>query len=411
MLEVDLEEFENFYKERLNSQFYKIKRALKKILSDINNSLVDIKISMDHFKESATQKIDEKSLRSLNLFYDRVKSSIEEITIPDEEEMMYSNLNDLTNSIKRLFNTINEIARKSLPKFQKYIQPEIKELNYVTRKLGKKQGILDLFLRKKYGDVKSAEDLLKKVDKFYSLKENIEHAKADLDNFENELREKDEILKNLNSELLNLQNNELFEKLETKKDELFQLRIKINDQLGFKKALKKLKFELEKENIHIANFDINYLKNFLKNPIASLMKERADLGNFTGTLVHLRHVLEENKLNLKSDTKEKTIEQINAIFDEKTIYDDLDRLRALRGELKEIEKEIEFAGLAQKLEDVKNQISINTVKSEHVQADLDRRNKDYLRNLSTLKQEREEFQNLIENIIQEPFKIKISFEF
>jgi len=411
MVEVALEEFEEFYRERLNYQFLRIKKVAKKIISDIRDSLIDIKVSMDHFKESASQKIDEKSLRSLNLFYERVKSSIEEIEIPDEEEIMYSNLNDLTNSIKKLFNTINEIARKSLPKFQKYVQPEIKELNYVTRKLGKKQGILDQFLRKKYGDVKSAEDLLKKLDKFYSLKENIEHAKVDLDNFEKELKEKEEILKNLNSELLNLQNNELFEKLENKKDELFQLRIKINDQLGFKKALKKLKFDLEKENIHIANFDLNYLKNFLKNPIASLMKERADLSNFTGTLVHLRHALEENKLNLKSDTKEKTIEQINAIFDQKTIHDDLDKLRYLREEVKEIEKEIEKAGLAQKLEDAKNQISINTVKLEHVQTDLDRRNKDYLRNLSALKQEREEFQNLIENVIQEPFKIKISFEF
>ncbi|TFG28131.1 MAG: hypothetical protein EU532_05860 [Promethearchaeota archaeon] len=411
MVEVALEEFEDFYKERLNSQFFKIKRALKKVLSDISSSLVDIKISMDHFQESASQKIDEKSLRSLNLFYDRVKGSIDDIKIPDEDDITYSNLNDLTNSIKKLFNTINEIARKSLPKFQKQVQSEIKELNYVTRKLGKKQAILDQFMRKKYGDVRSAEDLLNKLPKFYSLKENIENAKTDMDNFQKELNEKQETLNNLNSELLNLEKNELFKELETKKDDIFQLRIKINDQLGFKKALKKMKFELEKNNIHISNFDLNYLKEFLKNPIASLIKERTDLPNFKGTLVHLRHVLEENKLNLKTDTKEKTIEQINAIFDEKTIFDDLEKLKGLRNEIKEIQKEIETAGLAQKLEDIKNQISINTVKVEHIQADLERRNKDYLRNLSALKQERDDFQNLIEKVIEDEFKINISFEF
>jgi len=128
-------------------------------------------------------------------------------------------------------------------------------------------------------------------------------------------------------------------------------------------------------------------------------------------LVQLRHSLEENKLNLKSDTKEKTIEHINAIFDEKTFQESLEELKEIREKIKEIEKGIETAGLAQKLEDVKNQISINSVKLEHIQADLERRNKDYLRNLSALKQEREDFQNLIENEIQEPFKIKISFEF
>jgi hypothetical protein len=411
MVEVDLEEFENFYKERLNDQFYKIKRAVRKIISDIQDGLIDIKITMDHFQESASQKIDEKSLRSLNLFYDRVKSSIEEIEVPEEDDITYKKLNNLTNSIKKLFNNINEIARKSLPKFQKYVQSEIKELNYVTRKLGKKQGILDRFLRKKYGDVRNAEDLLNKLDKFYSLKENIEHAKTDLDNFENELKEREDILKNLNSQMLKLEKNELFKDLQKKNDDLFQLRIKINDHIGFKKALKKLKFNLEKENIHIANLDLNYLRDFLKSPISSLVKETSDLPKFTSILVHLRHALEENKLNLKSETKEKTIEQINAIFDEKKIYDDLETLKDLRNEIKDIEKKIESAGLAEKLEDLKNQISINSVKLEHVQTDLERRNKDYLRNLSALKQEREEFQKLIENVIEEPFKIKISFEF
>ena len=83
MVEIPLEEFEEFYKDRLNSQFFKVKRVSKKIISDIRDSLIDIKVSMDHFQESASQKIDQKALRSLNLFYERVKNSIEEIEIPD----------------------------------------------------------------------------------------------------------------------------------------------------------------------------------------------------------------------------------------------------------------------------------------------------------------------------------------
>jgi len=54
---------------------------------------------------------------------------------------------------------------------------------------------------------------------------------------------------------------------------------------------------------------------------------------------------------------------------------------------------------------------LNILMPFSIQTDLERRNKDYLRNLSALKQEREDFQNLIENVIEEPFKIKISFEF
>ncbi len=38
MIEILLEEFEDYYKERLDSQFFKIKKAVKKQLTEINES-------------------------------------------------------------------------------------------------------------------------------------------------------------------------------------------------------------------------------------------------------------------------------------------------------------------------------------------------------------------------------------
>jgi len=410
-LEVDLEELEEFYNERINAHFFKIKRATKKLIYDIRNSLIDIKICMDHFLDSQ-DKIDQKSLRSLNLFSERVKSYVDEIEIPEEEEINYSNLIELINSIKKLFKSINEIARKSLPKFQKEVQTEIKELNYRTRQLQKKQAMLDSFLRKKYGDVKNAEDLLKKLPKLISLKENIENSKTDLDSFEGMAEETNNSLEKLNSELINLEKNELFKKLERERDKLFKLKIKINDEIGFKKALKKLKFELDKETIHISNINLNYLRDFLKDPVAMLIKESKDLPKFSALLVHLRHILEEgNMLNLKTDTKVKTIEQINKIFGEKTIHEFIEEFKDLRNQIKEIEKEIKEAGLSEKLKDVKNKISINTAKLEHIQLDIDRKNKDYSKYLESLKEEREILQKAISDILNEDLKINITFEF
>ncbi|TFG20196.1 MAG: hypothetical protein EU529_15240 [Promethearchaeota archaeon] len=410
-VEVDLEEFEEFYNERINEQFYKIKRATKKLIYDIRNSLIDIKICMDHFLDSQ-DKIDQKSLRSLNLFSERIKSYVDEIEIPEEEEINYSNLIELINSIKKLFKSINVIARKSLPKFQKEVQTEIKELNYRTRKLQKKQAMLDSFLRKKYGDVKNAEDLLKKLPKLISLKENIENSKSDLASFELMAEETNKSLEKLNSEIINLEKNELFKKLEREREKLFKLKIKINDEIGFKKALKKLKFELDKETIHISNINLNYLRNFLKDPVAMLIKESKDLPKFSALLVHLRHTLEEgNILNLKTDTKVKTIEQINKIFDKKIIHEFIEEFKNLRKNIKEIEQEIKDAGLSEKLKDFKNKISINTAKLEHIQLDVDRKNKDYTKYLESLKEEREILQKAISDILQEDLKINITFEF
>ena len=411
MIEVQLEEFEDFYKERISIQYIKIKKAIRKIIHDIRSNLIDIKVCMDHFLNSS-DKIDQKSLRSLNLFSERIKNYVDEIEIPEEEEINYSNLTELISSIKKLFKSINEIARKSLPKFQKEVQTEIKELNYRTRKLQKKQVLLDTFLRKKYGDVKNAEELLNKLPKIFTLKENIEHSKIDLDNFGKLLEETKNGLENLNSKLIKLEKSELFEKLEEEQDKLFKLNIKINDEIGFKKALKKLKFELDKGTIHISNINLYYLRDFLKDPVKMLIKESKDLPKFSALLVHLRHTLEDgNKLSLKTDTKNKTIEQINKIFDEKIIHGYIEEFKELKNSINEVQEKIKDAGLAEKLKEVKNKISINTAKLEHVQGDLDRKNKDYTKYLEALKEERENFQNLISDVLQEEVKIIITLEF
>ncbi|MFX1601458.1 MAG: hypothetical protein ACFFB6_12745, partial [Promethearchaeota archaeon] len=255
-------------------------------------------------------------------------------------------------------------------------QAEIKELNYITRKLGKKQGQLDEFMRKKYTNVKNAEYLLKKLPKLFHLKENIEHAKVDLDEFENELEDRNRKQEELNLELIDLEKNELFRELEAENDKLFQLQLKINEEIGFKKALKKLKFELEKESLHVPNINLNYIRDFLKNPIKMLIKERKDLPKFTSLMVQLRHVLEENKLNLKTETKEKTIEQINIIFEEKELQANIEKYLQIKEEIKDTEKKIQDAGLAQKLEEIKSEISTNSIKLEHVENDYNRKNKE-----------------------------------
>jgi len=410
MTEIVLEEFEDFYKEQLDSQFYKVKKAVKKQISDIRENLLEIKVCTDHFLEAGEGNVDEKALKSLHLFSDRIKKEIEEIEVP-EEEITYDAMHDLLNSIKKLFTTINDIAKKSLPKFQKQVQAEIKELSYITRKLGNKQKVMDEFLRKKYTELKDAEYLLKKVPKLFTLKENIEHAKADLEQFEKELAEREKEQEELTLDLTGIEKNEFFKELEKAEEDLAQLRMKINNQFGFKKALKKLKFELEKDTMHIPNVNIYFLKDFLKNPINALVSESKDLPKFLALLVQLRHVLEENKLNLKTDVRDKTVQQINTIFDNKTIQEDIVNIKNQYIIIDEIKKKIDQEGLAVQREEVKSKISTNTVKLEHLEHDLDRKNKDYLRYLSALKNEREEIQNSVSKVINQDVKINITFSF
>jgi hypothetical protein len=410
MIEILLEEFEDYYKERLDSQFFKIKKAVKKQLTDINESLLEIKVCTDHFIEAGEGKIDEKALKSLHLFSDKIRKEIDEVGVP-EEDITYDAMYNLLNSIKKLFTNINDIAKKSVPKFQKELQAEIKELSYITRKLGNKQKALDEFLRKKYMDVKDAEYLLKKLPKLFTLKDNIEHSKSDLENFEKELEERKKEQEKLTQTLIKIEKNELFAELDQLEAKLARLRMDINNKFGFKKALKKLKFELDKNTMHIPNVNIYFLKDFLKNPINTLVNESRELPKFSALLIQLRHVLEDNKLNLKSDVKDKTIHQINTIFDEKVIQNEIDNIKTLRSEIDDIKKKIEHEGLAVKRDEIKNKISLNTVKLERLENDLDRKNKDYLRYLSSLKDEREGIQKSIKDHTNQEVKLNITFNF
>ncbi|MBY8983371.1 MAG: hypothetical protein KGD57_10500, partial [Candidatus Lokiarchaeota archaeon] len=135
------------------------------------------------------------------------------------------------------------------------------------------------------------------------------------------------------------------------------------------------------------------------------------LNKFRTLLIQLRHILEENKLNLKTDKKEKTIEQINKIFDNKKIYEDLKELNEIREKINNIKMDIEKEGLDGKLDSIKNDISLFTQRLEHIENDISKRNKDYLRYLASLKKEREDFQKLIEDGIGEEFKLNITITF
>lgn len=410
MIEIPLDEFEDYYKEQLESQFFKVKKAVKKILTDIKESLLEIKVCTDHFIEAGEGNVDEKALKSLHLFSDKIRKEIDEVGVP-EEDINYDAMYTLLNSIKKLFTNINGIAKKSVPKFQKQLQSEIKELNYITRKLGNKQKILDNFLRKKYNEVKDAEYLLKKLPKLFTLKENIENAKSDLVVFENELEERHLDLENLTEALKNIEKNELFKELDQREAKLASLKMNINSQFGFKKALKKLKFELEKDTLKNPNINIYFLKDFLKNPISSLVNESRELPKFSAMLIQLRYILEDNKLNLKSEVKDKTIQQINTIFEEKNIQKEIENLKIISSEIEDIKKKIEHEGLAVKREEIKNKISLNTVRVEHLESDLDRKNKDYVRYLTSLKTEREGIQKSIVDVLNQEVKLNITLNF
>lgn len=394
----------------MDSIFLKIKKRSQKQIYEIRDGLIDLKKCIDRMVDSEViEGLDQKAKKSLTFFSDRIKKEIEDISIP--EEITYDNLSNMLKSMKRLFDQINDLSRKSFPKFQRDYQSEIKELHYFVRKLGQKGGGLDKFLRDKYKDVREAELLLNKLPKLISLKSNIENAKGAADNLNEESEEIKEKLASLEKELLKLEDDDLFIKQKDLSDKLFQLKIDINNHLKFKKALKKLSVDAEKGKIKLRNISHNDIKSFLKNPVARLSSDTKDLRNLSNILVQLRLSLESNELSLKASTRDSTIEQINSILSSTKLREDIDSLNNLQQEITKLEKKLNESGLATHLTGVKDKIASVSAKKEHVENDQKKKNDDYLAYLRKLKEDRESFIVLVEKVIPEKVKINITFIF
>lgn len=390
--------------------FFKVKRKAQKMIESIDEGLNDLKKSIDRMENSeAKENLDQKANKSLQYFNERIKKDINEIDIP--EEMTYESLSELLKAIKKLFELINDISKKTIPKFQKDFQVEIKDLHYHTRKLGQKGGMLDKLLREKFKSVREAEHLLNRLPKLFALKNNIEHAKSSINEIEKEKEEVAKLLESLESELLKLEDNELFKKQSELNNALFNLKIDLNDSLKFKKALKKLRVELERGNIKLRNISLNDIKEFLKDPIVSLCKDSKDLRKLSNLLVQLRLSLESNELNLKTTKKETTIEQINQILSGNKLKENVERFKQTQEEMRNLEKQISEIGLSKKLTQIKEKIASTSLKKEHLENDFKKKTEDYLSYLKKLKEERERFSKLVEDKTEEKVKIEIIFTF
>lgn len=390
--------------------FSKVKRKAQKLIESIEQSLIDLKKSIDRMEKSeAKENLDQKANKSLSYFTERVKKDINIIEIP--EDMTYEKLSTLLKEIKKLFELITDISRKTIPKFQRDFQAEIKDLHYYTRKLGQKGGILDKFLREKYKKIREAENLINKLPKLFALKNNIENAKNSINEIGNEKEDVAIQLESLKNELLKFEDHALFKKQSDLNNDLFNLKIDINDNLKFKKALKKLRVEVERGNIKLRNISIDDIKDFFKDPIVNLCKDSKDLRKLSILLVQLRIALESNELKLKTTKKESTIEHINQILSGNELKENIEKYKHLQEEISNLEKEINDTGLSKKISQLKEKIASASSKKDHLENDFKKKNDDYLSYLKKLKEEREKFSKMVEGITDERIKIAITFSF
>jgi len=310
MTEIPLEDLENYYTEQLNSFYAKQKKFLRKFVERLEKYIVELKSAIDKMRERKDAiELDEQATRYVDRFYIKVKENLDTIKVPDNPtaEGVYK----LIDEIKKLFLNMNELGRKNIPRFAKEFQLELKEIDFITRKIGEQMARIDVFIRKKYEEPKQAEALSKQFPKLENIVQRIINTKSTVDKFNSDKETLTKELEDIEQAIIEIENNPLFQKQSELEKKLFDLRIEFDNKLKFRKALKKLKKKVDSGAFRGITPD--RVKKYISDPYSTIANEGESHPKLTEFLIQLRYMLEQGGLNLKADAKNKLLQNIEQI--------------------------------------------------------------------------------------------------
>ncbi|MHA1341997.1 MAG: hypothetical protein ACTSRZ_10185 [Promethearchaeota archaeon] len=411
MIEIQLEELEDWYIQQLNQVYSKYKKALKKFLVKLEQYIIELKNNLNimHNRKDEVE-IDEKSKVFVDRFYEKVKQHVESLVIPSDPTA--DEVYDMMDKIKRVFLDIGEVGRKNIPRIGELFKQEIVGIDMITRKISEQLAKIDAFLRKKYAHVREAERLIKRIPKLLNIIERISNAKSTIENLEKQKNQIVQELDELEKNLLNLEADPLFKKKKVLEERLVKLRMEFDDKIKFKKALKKLRKKIEKSGAY-KGLTASKVRNYLTDPLNNIATEGAEHKQLTDFLIQLRYLLEHNPefLQLKSEIRQKTIENINQIVENKVLVPMIEEYLKIKEELADIKKKLEKKNLDTQIESIKESISLKTQTSQHFENDLKNKQNEYRQLLEKLKQEREEIHQKIKEYIGQDVKINITLKY
>lgn len=411
MRELALDEVEQWYIDELEDVFHKEKKILKKNLERLDKFLVNLNHAVSKIKEREQDvELEEKMQKYLDRFYSKVKENLESIEIPDNPQ--FNDVMDILNDFKKLFTVIHDAGRKNIKYFSEYFKLELKEIDLITRKIGEQMGRIDDFLRKKYGTVKDAEITLKKIPKIMQIIDRIEKSKGVLDNFKNQKEGLKTVLQNLENKIIEIENNEIIIEKQKVEKQLLDLRMRFHDKLKFKKALKKLKRKLEGSG-SFKGITVEQVKTYISDPINTIVRDGETHPKLNAFLIQLRYLLESDSgstLQLKTEVKNKTLQNIDNIISKGVLKEYIRQYIELIAKNKELLKKSEESKLTSQLKSIKEKVAARTQELEHLNGDIKHKSNEYRGLLEKLKEEREILQKQIKNFVDQDVKIQITLK-
>ncbi|MHA1754141.1 MAG: hypothetical protein ACTSYR_01320 [Candidatus Odinarchaeia archaeon] len=386
-------------REKATSHIQKIIAFLDKIKNSIQKitHCKDMETLSSLSMESKKYEIAAKSAEKLS---QNLIETVEKIQISDETS--YNNLVNIIEQLKTLFNNVNKIGRKWVPKISPWFKNELKELDYYIRKLAQQSDKFSEFL---YKDYKVIENL----DKIQQLQKNIIEAKNEKNEVNNQITSLKNEIQKLNQRITEVENklqkfmqSGVQKELSNAKEELTSLRHGFNAIFNpILKPLKKFSKSPSNFKSRLTSKQRNLIDEYIEQPFNTLLKEEEGLPDLKAMLTALKLSLQNNELELKKSRVDKGIRQINKIIKENALDSIYKKAKELNKSIREFKDEISQSGIIgeqekikQVIEELKNELTDKKVNLNRLENNLSNLNEKIERDIELLEKK-------IKEIIQE----------
>lgn len=405
MDQIPLDELEKWYKSQLEEKFSKLRQNIKKGLEKIILQLAQMQESLKRIEGKEVDIKDDRTKKSLERFLAKYAEEFDKVHMPDE--INYRTTKSIIDAVQKLFVAMNEIGRTHIPRLVNLYKEEIKEIEFGSRKLGDEIRRLDDTLRKKCAEMQEAEGLVDKMENFSQVVDKIERTRAKLGDLTSQKQKLDEESTRLEKELIDTEHDDVLTMYTSLRNKFFQEKSDLDLQLKFKKGLQKAKVLMAKDSMLLKGVNENQVKDFLKDPVENLTAQGENTPQLHEMLIQLRVAIEAGRLELKSDTKDRILENIQEIMEKKILKERIHLILELNSQIKELQKQVESRGLLTKVDGLKDKIAHLTSEMQHLIGEIDRTKEEYDQAIQKLKDLRETVQTSIKKYTGQDIKIQI----
>lgn len=304
--EIHVDELSAWYSQIMQKELENFRKDVRKLFDKIEQTLEFMESTSQKLEsgppEAASDKIHETAIKCANRLSSSIKDSINDINLPNLDEVVFSDLKGINDELTNLTRTITDAGRRYVPPISKakLLKREITELSYFLKDIAKSQKKLDQIV-KDFDYIKIIEENFQKITELNKLKERLSELNIMQSQCEGMIEEveseKDEIIKqkvSIEKEPVFAELHEIDGKLKKKQMKLTQaLRIILD------KPFKKFNKSVDDGLTNISEDKKIALEGYMNDPFETFTSEELGYPILKALLKEIQERLEMNRLEVK----------------------------------------------------------------------------------------------------------------